>query len=190
MHCSSSEKLRKQGKVIGGKRLPPFRMPHHAKHRACRMLDSLDDSILGNSPSREWRENFRSSEIMKAVHFHALAIDRNSLTGSHMAMNLLQSCTEAMLNHLHPPANAQNGQVAALGYIEKGAFGGVALGSIAAVRGQIVATGEYDAVDFFTDCQRGLHGIGDGNRSQPALQKKFYPDLVETIAARVMRRVD
>ena len=54
-------------------------MPHHADHTAAHVSDSLDNSILGDCPSHEWRVNLHRSEIMKAIHFYAPAIDRNTL---------------------------------------------------------------------------------------------------------------
>ena len=65
-------------------------MPHHADHTATRVSDSLDNSIFGDCPSHEWRVNLHRTEIMIAINFHALAIDRNALPGSHVAVDLFE----------------------------------------------------------------------------------------------------
>src|SRR5271170_3125348 len=75
------EKPGKQGNVIGGERFPALGMPHQADHATIRVPDSLDDSVIGNCPSHEWRLNLQRAEIMKAIHFDAPAIDRNTLAG-------------------------------------------------------------------------------------------------------------
>lgn len=83
-------------------------MPHHADHATTYVPDSLDNSIIGNRPGHEWQGNLHGSEIMKAIHLYAPAIDHNTLLRSHMAVNRLQPCTKAMLNHLHSSANTQD----------------------------------------------------------------------------------
>src|ERR1035441_3783516 len=124
------EKPRKQRHVIRGKRVHTFGMPHHADHTAAGVLDRLNYSIVGNCPSPEWGVNLHRSEIMKAIYFHAPAIHRNRLAGSHMSVNLFQPAAKAVENHLHSPANAQYGQVSPLGQIQKRSLGFVPFRSI------------------------------------------------------------
>jgi hypothetical protein len=185
-----SKKSGKQRHVIRGERFPAFGVPHHTDHRMICVPDSLDHSIVRNCPSLQWGVNLRRSEVMKAVHFHALAIDRNTLPVRHMAANPFEGDTSAVLDHLHAPANAQNGQVLALGQVEKRSLGFVALGSIAAISSQVISTGQDDAAHLIADVQCGVHRIGDGNWKQPAPEEEFYPDLIEAIAAGTMWGVD
>jgi hypothetical protein len=187
---SGLEKPGKQGHVIRGKRFPTFRMPHHADDATILVPDRLDNSIIGNRPTHQWGVNLRRSEIMKAVDFDAPAIDQNPLAGSHMPVNFCEASTEAMLNHLHSPANTQNGQVPALGQIKKRSLGLISLGSIPAIGRQIIPTSKDDAADALADRHCGVHGIGNRNWKQSAPEEEFRPHLIETIATRAMGRVD
>jgi hypothetical protein len=186
MHNSGFKKSRKQTNVIRGKRLQTFRVPHDADHRAMGMPDSLDNSIIGNCPGCKRRANLDGSEIMKAVHLDAPAIDRDALPSHNMAVDSLERGAKAVLNHLHPPADTQNWQAPLLGQIEKRGLGLVAVRSVAATGRQIVAPGKHYAADSLADRQRNVHVIRDWDRNQPAAEKKFYPDPIETIAARAV----
>ncbi len=87
-----------------------------------------------------------------------------------MALNLLEPGAKAVLDHLHSPANAQNGQVPPLGQIEQRGLGFVALRSVAAIGREIVSAGKDDTVE---SARRSVNaastelGIGMGINPQP-----------------------
>src|SRR5580658_5486633 len=112
-------------------------MPHHAHHAAVYVPDSLDNSILGNRPGHEWGSHLHGAKIMKAIHFYALAINGDTLPGSHMAGNFFEPVPEVVQNHLHSAADPENGQILLLGEIQKRGFSLVPFWSIAAADRQI-----------------------------------------------------
>jgi hypothetical protein len=126
---------------------------------------------------------------MIAINFHALAIDRNALSGSHMAVDLFEPRAKAVLNHLHPPANTQDGQVPTLGQIQQRSLGFVPIRRIAAIGRQIVPPGKDNPANVLAYRQCGVHGIRYRNWNNSAAEQKLYPRLIQAVATRAVRRV-
>ena len=108
------------------------------------MAHRLDDAVLGKRPSLKWRSCLGCAEIVVAVHLRRFSIDGNYLPMSHVTGDPLKSDAEAMLDHLHPAAYAQDGQIPFVRNIDQRIFRGVAFRRVAAVgrQGRFRQSGE------------------------------------------------